>query len=154
MKSNVKNSELKSVRRYLYEKGLKHSLKRHTIAELFFREDKHLSIEELYDKVKKIDPDISFSTVYRALRLFERAGLAVSRRFMDGITKFEPVHPKEHHDHLICVRCGKIIEFKSKKIEDLQKEIARAYKFELLNHRLELYGYCNKCRRGPVNRKP
>jgi len=154
MKSNVKNSELKSVRRYLYEKGLKHSLKRHTIAELFFREDKHLSIEELYDKVKKIDPDISFSTVYRALRLFERAGLAVSRRFMDGITKFEPVHPREHHDHLICVRCGKIIEFKSKKIEDLQKEIARAYKFELLNHRLELYGYCNKCRRGPVNRKP
>ncbi len=154
MKSNVKNSELKSVRRYLYEKGLKHSLKRHTIAELFFREDKHLSIEELYDKVKKIDPDISFSTVYRALRLFERAGLAVSRRFIDGITKFEPVHPKEHHDHLICVRCGKIIEFKSKKIEDLQKEIARAYKFELLNHRLELYGYCNKCRRGPVNRKP
>ncbi|PIP12831.1 MAG: transcriptional repressor [bacterium (Candidatus Stahlbacteria) CG23_combo_of_CG06-09_8_20_14_all_40_9] len=153
MKSNVKNSELTSVRGYLYEKGLKHSLKRHTIAELFFREDKHLSIEELYDKVKKIDPDISFSTVYRALKLFERAGLAVSRRFMDGIAKFEPVHPKERHDHLICVRCGKIIEFRSEKIEDLQKEIARAYKFELISHKLELYGYCNKCRRGTVNRK-
>jgi len=154
MKSNVKNKELKAIRSYLYEKGLKHSLKRHTIAELFFRVDKHLSVEELYDKLKKVDPGISFSTVYRALKLFEKAGLAVSRRFVDGITRFEPVHPKEHHDHLICVKCGKVIEFESKKIENLQKEIARAYKFELLNHRLELYGYCNKCRRGPVNRKP
>ncbi len=154
MKSNVKNKELKAIRSYLYEKGLKHSLKRHTITELFFREDKHLGIEELYNKVKEINPDISFSTVYRTLKLLERAGLAVCRRFMDGIMKFEPVHPREHHDHLICIKCGKIMEFRSEKIEDLQKEIARAYKFELLNHRLELYGYCNKCRRGPVNRKP
>jgi len=151
MKSNVKNSELKSVRRYLYEKGLKHSLKRHIIAELFFREDRHLSVEELYDEVKRIDPNISFSTVYRALKLFERAELAVSRKFMDGIMRFEPVHPKEHHDHLICVRCGKIIEFKSKKIEDIQKEISGDYKFELLSHRLELYGYCNKCRKKICN---
>jgi len=154
MKSNVKNKELKAVKRYLYEKGLKHSLKRHTIAEVFFGENRHLSVEKLYDEVKRIDPNISFSTVYRALKLFERAELAVSRKFMDGIMRFEPVHPKEHHDHLICVRCGKIIEFKSKKIEDIQKKISRDYKFELISHKLELYGYCNKCRRGPVNRKP
>ncbi|OYD14531.1 hypothetical protein CH333_07765 [candidate division WOR-3 bacterium JGI_Cruoil_03_44_89] len=147
MKINVKNRELKTVRRYLYEKGLKHSLKRHTIAELFFREDKHLSVEELYDMVKKIDPDISFSTVYRALRLLEKAGFAVSRRFMDGVKRFEPVHPKEHHDHLICIKCGKIIEFKSKKIEKLQKEIAGKYNFELLSYRLELYGYCEDCKK-------
>jgi len=121
---------------------------------LFFREDKHLGVEELYNKVKEVDPNISFSTVYRTLKLLEKAGLAVSRRFMDGITRFEPVHPKEHHDHLICIKCGKIIEFKSKKIEDIQKEISGDYKFELLSHRLELYGYCNKCRRGTVNRKP
>ena len=145
MKINVKNRELKEVRRYLYERGLKHSLKRHTIADLFFKEDKHTSVEELYDEVKGIDPDISFSTVYRALKLLEKAGLAVSRRFMDGITRFEPVHPGEHHDHLICVKCGRIIEFKDEKIEEMQKEIAKKYRFKLISHRLELYGYCDEC---------
>ncbi len=135
------------MRSYLHQRGLKHSLKRDTITELFFRVDKHLSVEELYNEVKEIDPDISFSTVYRALKLLESAGLAISRKFRDGIMRFEPVHPGEHHDHLICVKCSKIIEFNDKKIEDMQKQIIKKYRFRLLNYRLELYGYCDKCRK-------
>ena len=147
MKCNFKNNELLSVRKYLYERGLKHSLKRHTIAEVFFREDKHLSVEELYNKVKEEEPKISFSTVYRALKLLKKAGLAKSSRFMDGITRFEPVHPEEHHDHLICIKCGRIIEFSSKNIERLQKGVASRHGFKLLSHKLELYGYCDKCKK-------
>ncbi len=146
MKINFKNREIERIKWYLKEKGLKQSLKREIIASVFFGADKHFSVEGLYDIIKEQEPDISFSTVYRALKLFKKAGLAKASRFMDGVTRYEPVHPEEHHDHLICLGCGRIIEFTNKDIEKLQKGVAKVHGFELISHKLELYGYCDECK--------
>lgn len=147
MKVNFKNNGPERVKWFLAERGLKRSRKRETIAQIFFREDRHFSVEELYNKVKEEDRNISFSTVYRALKLFKNAGLAKSSRFLDGIVRFEPVYPEEHHDHLICLKCGRIIEFENKDIEKIQRGIAKGFKFELISHKLELYGYCEECKK-------
>ena len=93
----------------------------------------------------KADSSIGLATVYRTLRLFVEAGIASERRFQEGVTRYEPQQP--HHDHLICVRCGRIVEFENDAIERLQDEIAAHHGFTLLSHRHELYGACEACRR-------
>ena len=90
-------------------------------------------------------PDIGYATVYRTLKLLVNVGLASERSFSENVTRFEPIHTNKHHDHMICIRCGKIMEFENPKIERLQKETAKEYKFHIVSHKLELYGYCQKC---------
>jgi Fur family ferric uptake transcriptional regulator len=132
---------------YLRHKGLKVTHQREEIARTFLRSTRHLSAEELYRQIQKIHPEVGLSTIYRTLRLLVEAGLASQREFGDGITRYEPVAGGRHHDHLICVNCGAIIEFQNQKIEELQKEVAENKNFTVLQHKLELYGYCEKCRR-------
>lgn len=127
--------------------NLKSSKKRNFIIKYFLKEDKHFTAEELYNLIKKKIPDIGFSTVYRTLNLLAKAGVASVRHFADENTLFEPIHKKEHHDHLICMGCGKIIEFTNKEIEKLQKNIARMHKFKVNDHKLEIYGFCLNCAR-------
>jgi Fur family ferric uptake transcriptional regulator len=138
---------LNDFEKYLSQKGLKITREREKIVQLFLKSDKHLNVEELYHKVKKIDPQIGYSTVYRTLRLLVKANLAAERHFGDRETRFEPIRKNEHHDHLICIKCGRIIEFENKKIEELQEEVAKRNDFEVVRHRLELYGYCSRCKR-------
>ncbi|MBL7075826.1 transcriptional repressor [candidate division KSB1 bacterium] len=130
---------------YLQDKGLKGTQQRDEVADLFLKADRHFSVEELYRRVQKSDPRIGFSTVYRTLKLLVEAGLATERQFGDGFTRFEPVHREEHHDHLICIKCGKIVEFKDDRIEELQNGVAGKHNFRVTDHKLELYGYCNRC---------
>lgn len=132
---------------YLRHKGLKVTHQREEIARTFLRSTRHLSAEELYRQIQKIHPEVGLSTIYRTLKLLVEAGLASQREFGDGITRYEPVAGGRHHDHLICVNCGAIIEFQNQKIEELQKEVAENKNFTVLQHKLELYGYCEKCRR-------
>lgn len=132
---------------YLRHKGLKVTHQREEIAQTFLDSTRHLSAEELYRQIQKIHPEVGLSTIYRTLRLLVEAGLASQREFGDGITRYEPVAGGRHHDHLICVNCGTIIEFQNQKIEELQKEVAENKNFTVLQHKLELYGYCEKCRR-------
>jgi Fur family ferric uptake transcriptional regulator len=127
--------------------GLKASQKRSLIVEYFLHEDKHFSVEELYSEIKKISSGISYSTVYRTLKLLTSFGLAEECDFDDGITRFEPVHKAQHHDHLICKRCGKIIEFKNNEIEKLQHDVAEKLKFSIEFHRLAIYGICSDCKK-------
>jgi Fur family ferric uptake transcriptional regulator len=87
---------------------------------------------------------VGFSTVYRSLRLFVEAGVASQRNFRDGVTRYEVRQP--HHDHLVCMGCGKILEFGNEAIERLQEEIARQHGFRLASHRHELYGFCEGCK--------
>jgi Fur family ferric uptake transcriptional regulator len=125
--------------------GLKSSDKRYFIIDYFVKQDRHFTVEELHDEIKKINPEISYSTVYRALKLLTQCGLASECTFDTSVVRYEPVHQARHHDHLICRRCGKIIEFENARIEQLQNGVARKYSFLVSSHKLELYGVCRTC---------
>ncbi len=104
-------------------------------------------IEELYNELKRKGIQVSFSTVYRTLKLLAKKGLARVNYFEGGNMRFEPIHEGEHHDHLICINCGRIIEFSQEEIEKLQELVASHYNFKIVKHRLEIYGYCERCRK-------
>ncbi|WP_404400801.1 Fur family transcriptional regulator [Pelagibacterium halotolerans] len=112
---------------------------RRIIARVLEAATDHPDVEELYRRAAAIDPKISLSTVYRTVNLFEEAGLVTKHDFKDGRARFEQ-NPDEHHDHLIDVRTGKVIEFRNEEIEAIQELIAKKLGYKLVDHRLELYG--------------
>jgi Fur family ferric uptake transcriptional regulator len=133
----------------LRERGLKSTSQRDDIARVFFAAESHLSIEELYRAVKKVNPRVGYATVYRTLKLLKEVGLAAERHFDDGQARFEAIESEnQHHDHIICERCGKIVEFASHELERLQERIGRFLGFTVGRHRMELYGICAACREG------
>lgn len=136
--------EKKALASYLEDHQLKHTKQREAILEVFLEVEGHITGEELYRRVRRRHPAIGYTTVYRTMKLLCEAGLAVERHFDDGVTRFEIQH--EHHDHLVCVRCGKIVEFECSMIESAQDRIVQEYGFRLLRHRHELYGHCPSCR--------
>lgn len=131
----------------LKREGKKNSAKRNLIIKSFLLDDHHYSVEELHQRVKRLNPKISLSTVYRTLKLLTAWGLAYEKRFDEKDVRFEPVHQAEHHDHLVCLKCGGIFEFNDPQIERLQEKVAQRYKFFILRHKLELYGYCRRCQK-------
>ncbi|MFQ5417210.1 MAG: Fur family transcriptional regulator [Myxococcota bacterium] len=136
--------EHRSLTAYLEEHNLKSTKQREAILEVFLNAEGHITGEDLFNRVRGDHPNIGYTTVYRTMKLLCDAGLAAERRFDDGIARYEIAH--EHHDHLVCTRCGKIIEFECAMIEHTQDEIAERYGFRVLRHRHELYGHCNECR--------
>ncbi|GAB6082187.1 transcriptional repressor [Desulfuromonas carbonis] len=135
-------------RDYLAAKGLKSTRQREVILDEFLRCASHPSTEELYLRLRKKHPGIGYATVHRALKLFSECGIAEERNFGDGQTRYESRSGEEHHDHLICLGCGAIIEFEDLRIEELQAKVAAQHGFVIENHRLELYGRCGKCAQG------
>ena len=130
-------------RAYIQDRRLNTTAQREAIVEQFLRTRDHISIDELLNKVRKRQPRVGYATVYRTLKLLVDSGLAVERQFGDGQARFEVVG--DHHDHLICVKCGLILEFEDDEIETLQDRIAeRLGSFTVLRHRHELYGLCPK----------
>lgn len=138
---------------FLSGHGRKSTRQREEILKAFASAGRHLSAEELYLLVKKEYPGIGYATVYRTLKLLAEAGLAHERRFEDGFTRYEYNATDTHHDHLICNRCGKIIEFENEQIERLQQAVAKKNKFLVQSHKLELYGLCSGCQRKMNNSK-
>lgn len=135
--------------RVLRERGLKSTAQRDDIARIFFAAGQHLSVEELYAAVKKVNERVGYATVYRTLKLLKECGLAEERHFDDGQARYEPTTGEaQHHDHCICERCGRIVEFASEELERLQERIARDLGFVVHRHRMELYGICTACREG------
>jgi Fur family ferric uptake transcriptional regulator len=120
-------------------RGMRMTEQRRVIARVLSESEDHPDVEELYRRASAIDPKISISTVYRTVRLFEDAGILARHDFGDGRSRYEQV-PDEHHDHLIDLKTGKVIEFRDEEIERLQEAIARKYGFRLVDHKLELYG--------------
>lgn len=120
------------------KKGMRMTDQRRVIAQVMEAADDHPDVEELYRRASAIDHRISLSTVYRTLNLFEEAGLVTKHDFKDGRARFEPL-PDEHHDHLIDIRSGKVIEFRNEEIEAIQDLIAKRLGYKLVDHRLELY---------------
>lgn len=134
---------LDTLENYLRQTGLKFTQQRRVITEVFFDpkyKDEHSSTEDLYLRVRQIDPKVGQATVYRTLKVLVDAGLATPIHFGDNQTRYEPEVPGEHHDHLVCVECNAVLEFEEEAIERLQEEVARRYGFELTDHRMVLYG--------------
>ncbi len=121
------------------EKGLRITEQRRVIARVLSETEDHPDVEELHRRASEIDAGISIATVYRTVRLFEDAGILERHDFRDGRSRYEPT-PKEHHDHLIDVETGDVIEFRDNELEKLQTEIARRLGYKLVDHRYELYG--------------
>ncbi|KEA05080.1 Fur family transcriptional regulator [Rhizobium rhizogenes] len=130
---------VKSLEGLCAERGMRMTEQRKVIARIIESSEDHPDVEELYRRSVKVDAKISISTVYRTVKLFEDAGLLARHDFRDGRSRYETV-PEEHHDHLIDLKSGEVIEFHSPEIEALQERIAREHGFKLVDHRLELYG--------------
>ena len=120
-------------------KGVKLTEQRKIIAKVMSESDDHPNVDELYNRVSKIDSKISIATVYRTVKLFEEAGILAKHDFKGGKARYEELS-ESHHDHLIDVKTGEIIEFVDNEIEKLQKKVAEKYGYELVDHKLELYG--------------
>ena len=121
------------------EKGLRITEQRRVIAKVLSDSDDHPDVELLHSRASAIDPRISIATVYRTVRLFEEAGILDRHDFGDGRSRYEPV-PEAHHDHLIDVETGKVVEFVDPEVEQLQRQIAEKLGYRLVDHRMELYG--------------
>ncbi|TLP47200.1 MULTISPECIES: Fur family transcriptional regulator [Cohaesibacter] len=119
--------------------GMRMTEQRRIIARVLDDAEDHPDVEELYRRASRIDGNISISTVYRTVKLFEDAGIIERHDFRDGRSRYETIN-EEHHDHLIDLRSGNVIEFRDEEIERLQVEVARRLGFKLVDHRLELYG--------------
>ena len=143
----MKRAKKQVFREFINAKGLRSTRQRDIILDAFLSADRHISIEELYRKLRARNPGIGYATVYRTLKLFAESGIARETHFGDGQTRYEHVTAGEHHDHLVCTRCGTIVEFENETIEKLQDEIAAGYGFLIKTHKLELYGLCAKCRK-------
>jgi Fur family ferric uptake transcriptional regulator len=121
------------------DKGLKMTTQRRVIARVLSESDDHPDVEMLYHRAVEVDPKISVATVYRTVKLFEEAGIIERHDFGDGRARYEE-HPDEHHDHLVDLKSGNVIEFMNKEIEKLQIAVAEKLGYRLVGHRLELYG--------------
>jgi len=135
----VPASKTKDIEALCATKGMRMTEQRRVIARVLAASGDHPDVEELYRRCAAVDENISISTVYRTVKLFEDAGIIERHDFRDGRARYEQM-PDTHHDHLINLRTGQVIEFQSEEIERLQAEIARRLGYKLVDHRLELYG--------------
>ena len=121
------------------QRGVRLTDQRRLIAKVMSESESHPDVDELHKKVSKLDSKISIATVYRTVKLFEEAGIVSKHDFKGNKSRYEQA-PEEHHDHLIDVNSGEITEFVNEEIEELQKQVAKKLGYELVDHRLELYG--------------
>src|SRR5215510_2784561 len=130
---------------HLKRAGYKRTAQRELILDVFLETEGHSSAEELYRLIKAEDPNVGFTTVYRTLKLLSECGLAREERFSDTHTRYEHLYNHQHHDHLICTECGRLIEFYSEEIENRQDEIAAQHNFQPTRHSLRIWGVCSDC---------
>ncbi len=130
---------------FLKLKGLKFTPERKTILKEIFSFHSHFDVDKLYDKLREQKEHISRATIYRTLPLLVGSNLISEALRCEGKISYEHIYGHEHHDHMICIKCGKIIEFRNENIEKLQNEICKKYGFKAVEYRLGIRGYCNKC---------
>lgn len=135
--------------KHLKEVGLKHTEQRDTILRTFLETRDHLSTDELFRLVKKKDPRIGYTTVYRTLKLLAECGLASEVAFHDGVARFEHQYNRRNHHHMVCTGCGASVEFFSPEMDKLEQEIGRRYRYETTRHTFQIYGFCEDCRKKP-----
>ena len=131
---------------YAREQGLRNTSQREEILKAFLSANRHITAEELFDMVKAKNPAIGYATVHRNLVLFCKSGIAEEIKIGTQKARYEAKAGHAHHDHLICMKCGRFIEVKDEKIEELQQKLAKANDFVPMKHKLEIYGTCKDCR--------
>lgn len=129
---------------FLKSQKLKLTQQRLDILEVFLKTRTHVSAEELFKSLHDSHPNIGYSTVYRTLKLLKDASIAKENYFRDGFIRYESVFNRDHHDHIICVKCDEIFEFENEEIEKLQEQVAESIGFKIVDHQLEIYGVCSK----------
>ena len=134
---------LETIEQKCIAKGVKLTDQRKIIAKVMSEANDHPNVDELYNRVSKIDSKISIATVYRTVKLFEESGILAKHEFKGGKARYEQLN-ESHHDHLIDIKSGEIIEFVDQEIEKLQKKVAEKYGYDLVDHKLELYGVKKK----------
>jgi len=133
-------------RQYLKNKGLLYSKQREQILDIFLKTENHPTIDDIYKLVRKKKPKIGLATVYRAMGVICDAGLAREADFGDGFRHFEHKYRHQHHDHLVCLKCGRVIEALSPEIEKLQQRLAKKHDFTPVRHRMQIFGTCRQCK--------
>lgn len=145
----ISREETDKLKEQLKGQGYKLTPQRRAVLDVVIdNEGKHLSTEEIYDIVKKGCPEIGLATVYRTLQLLEKMGVICRMNFDDGCNRYELVHKNEDHQHhhLVCLTCGSVEEVEGDLLDDLEKKIENKYDFNITNHSVKFFGYCNKCR--------
>lgn len=133
--------------RHLKRVGLKQTEQRGTILRTFLDTREHLSTDELHRLVRKKDPRIGFTTVYRTLKLLAECGLASEVAFHDGIARYEHQYNRRSHHHMVCTDCGASVEFFSPEVREIEQEIGRKHHFATTRHTFQIYGVCEQCRK-------
>ncbi len=139
--------------RFLKQKGLRQTKQRDEIVKLFLRTERHLSTQELFDIVRKKDKEVGYATVARTIKLLAESGLCRVVDFGDGVQRYEHKYGHEHHDHLICLSCGKFEEIYSPKLEKIQGELVKKRGYVQEKHKLDIFGMCPKCAKNISKRK-
>ncbi len=130
----------------LKKSNLKVTSQRLKILAAFLKTEKHVSCDELYRQLRRNNPEIGYATVYRTLKLIRETGLAREVDFGDRVSRLEHDYGHSHHDHLICLKCGKFFEVFDPAIEELQEKLAKKHNFTPVKHKMDIFGYCQKCR--------
>jgi Fur family ferric uptake transcriptional regulator len=139
---------LEQFRRYLREHSLPVTTQREQVAQVVLESHGHLSVEDIEQQLRGRGLRIGKATVYRTLDLLASSGMITERDFGEGFRRYEPLPGHPHHEHLICVRCGKVIEFRNERLERLKALIAEEHGFQQHHHRLDIYGLCRDCQQG------
>lgn len=139
------DNEQEVLEKYISKHNLKITKQRRAVLESFLAIDEHISAEDLYKIVSAKEPKIGLATVYRTLALLTQSGLAEELDFGEGQKRYEHKYEHSHHDHMICTKCGKILEFQNPLIEKLQEDVAREHQFKMTSHKLDLFGLCSDC---------
>jgi Fur family ferric uptake transcriptional regulator len=130
---------------YMTRRGLRSTEQRRVIIDTFFGATEHITIDTLLREVRAVDARVGYATVYRTMKLLTESGVVQEHKFGDGFTRYELSDDDAHHDHLICMECGKITEFEEDAIEELQAKIAKRHGFLVRAHKHEMYGVCSDC---------
>jgi Fur family ferric uptake transcriptional regulator len=138
--------------RHLKRVGLKQTEQRSAILRTFLETREHLSIDELHKLVRRTDPRIGFTTVYRTLKLLAGCGLASEVAFHDGIARYEHQYNRRSHHHMVCTECGASVEFFSEKVGEIEQEVGCKHHYVTTRHTFQIYGVCEECR-NPVDTK-
>jgi Fur family transcriptional regulator, ferric uptake regulator len=138
---------------YMLKRGLRSTEQRRLIIDTFFDVGEHITIDSLLKQVRSVDSRVGYATVYRTMKLLTESGVVQEHKFGDGFTRYELSDEEHHHDHLICLDCGKITEFEEPLIEELQDRVANRYGFHVRQHKHELYGTCAECQKRNARKK-
>ena len=132
---------------HLKKVGLKHTGQRDAILRTFLETRAHLSTDELFRLVRKRDPKIGITTVYRTLKLLAECGLASEVAFHDGVSRYEHQHNRRSHHHMVCTQCGSSVEFFSPEVDRIEQEIGHKFHYDTTRHTFQIYGNCEECRK-------